>query len=67
MQFFAGPMLRIDVEKNVSLTPEIGIRLSPNKVGNAGWFGLWSVTASYAYIVRTYTNHGISNKRLVVK
>lgn len=52
MQFFAGPMLRIDYEKNVSLTPEIGIRLSPNKVGNAGWFGLWSVTASYAYFGR---------------
>lgn len=49
LQLFAGPMLRLDNNKNASLSPEIGFRLSPNKVGNAGWFGWWSISASYAY------------------
>lgn len=59
---FAGPALRIDHDNKVSVGPEIGFRLSPNKSGNGGWFGLWSMTASYEYFGRrqSYYTIGVS-------
>lgn len=62
LQLFAGPTWRRDNYENLYMGPEIGFRMSPNSVGNAGWFGWWSVTASYSYLwnEKSYFSIGFS-------
>jgi hypothetical protein len=50
LQVFAGPALMKDNYQKLFLGPEIGFRLSPNAIGNGGWFGWWSLSASYTYL-----------------